>query len=36
MRHRLLIVWAVLCALTLGYLWLDHSAEVAGDCEHPW
>ena len=27
-RHRLLIVWAVLCALTLGYLWLDHSAGV--------
>ena len=28
-RHRLLIVWAVLCALTLGYLWLDHSAGFA-------
>ena len=29
-RHRLLIVWAVLCALTLGYLWLDHSADGHG------
>lgn len=23
---RQFVVWAVLCSLTLGYLWLDHSA----------
>ena len=26
---RLFIVWAVLCSLTLGYLWLDHSAAAS-------
>jgi hypothetical protein len=30
MRHRLLLVWAMLCSLTLGYLWLDHSADSHG------
>ena len=29
-RHRLLIVWAVLCTLTLVYPWLDHSADGRG------
>ncbi|OBG76933.1 hypothetical protein A9X03_27095 [Mycobacterium sp. E1715] len=25
-NKRLLVVWTILAALTLGYLWLDHSA----------
>ncbi|OBJ48576.1 cytochrome C oxidase subunit IV family protein [Mycobacterium sp. 1423905.2] len=23
--RRLLVVWLILCALTVGYLWIDHS-----------
>ncbi|MCV7377772.1 cytochrome C oxidase subunit IV family protein [Mycobacterium alsense] len=26
-NKRLLIVWAVLAALTLAYLWIDHAAD---------
>ncbi|OBK21901.1 hypothetical protein A5634_08830 [Mycobacterium asiaticum] len=26
-NKRLLVVWAVLAALTLAYLWIDHSAD---------
>ncbi|OBH82651.1 hypothetical protein A5681_22435 [Mycobacterium scrofulaceum] len=29
-NKRLLAVWVILAALTLGYLWLDHSAGQAG------
>lgn len=29
-QKRLLIVWAVLCAMTLLYLWMDHSADQDG------
>ena len=29
-NKRLLIVWLVLSALTLAYLWIDHSVEGAG------
>jgi hypothetical protein len=26
-NKRLLVVWVVLATLTLGYLWIDHSAQ---------
>lgn len=26
-NKRLLVVWLVLASLTLGYLWIDHSAQ---------
>lgn len=26
-NKRLLLVWVVLASLTLGYLWIDHSAQ---------
>lgn len=29
-KRRLLIAWLVLSALTLGYLWIDHSADHDG------
>ncbi len=29
-NKRLLVVWVVLASLTLGYLWIDHSAEDHG------
>jgi hypothetical protein len=29
-NKRLLIVWLVLCSLTLAYAWLDHSADHSG------
>lgn len=29
-KKRLLIVWVVLCAMTLLYLWMDHSADQDG------
>ncbi len=30
MNKRLLVVWLVLSGLTLGYLWIDHSAQHGG------
>ena len=29
-NNRLLVVWALLSAMTLAYLWLDHSADDDG------
>ena len=29
-NKRLLIVWAILTAMTLVYVWLDHSADEGG------
>jgi hypothetical protein len=29
-NKRLLIVWAILTLMTLGYVWLDHSADQNG------
>jgi len=29
-NKRLLVVWLVLSGLTLGYLWIDHSAQRGG------
>ncbi len=26
-NKRLLVVWVILASLTLGYLWIDHSAD---------
>lgn len=26
-NKRLLVVWVILASLTLGYLWIDHSAQ---------
>ncbi|MEB4207939.1 cytochrome C oxidase subunit IV family protein [Mycobacterium sp. 94-17] len=28
-NKRLLFVWAILAAMTLGYLWIDHSVDGA-------
>jgi hypothetical protein len=29
-NKRLLVVWLVLSSLTLGYLWIDHTADHGG------